>query len=113
MPIPARIKTLTPIRLLWGILWRSYNVTFGIFERTLEIGLPAPLDSNSINPRVRTLFVCYGNICRSPMAQGIFLQLLAQRGLLNEVFVDSAGTDHKMSVSGLIGGLVPVSEKGR
>jgi len=41
---------------------------------------------------VRVLFVCLGNICRSPLAQGIFEDLLRREGLKGEVFVDSAGT---------------------
>ena len=39
------------------------------------------------------LFVCLGNICRSPSAQGVFDGLCAQRGLLGErVASDSCGT---------------------
>jgi protein-tyrosine phosphatase len=41
---------------------------------------------------VRVLFVCMGNICRSPLAQGIFENVLRRQGLEDEVFVDSAGT---------------------
>jgi protein-tyrosine phosphatase len=41
---------------------------------------------------VRVLFVCMGNICRSPIAQGVFENVLAREGLAGEVFVDSAGT---------------------
>ena len=41
---------------------------------------------------VRVLFVCMGNICRSPIAQGVFENVLAREGLEEEVFVDSAGT---------------------
>jgi protein-tyrosine phosphatase len=40
---------------------------------------------------VRVLFVCLGNICRSPMAKGIFLKLLKERGLSDRFEVDSAG----------------------
>lgn len=40
----------------------------------------------------RLLFVCLGNICRSPMAEGIFLHLARQRGLSDRFIVDSAGT---------------------
>jgi protein-tyrosine phosphatase len=39
------------------------------------------------------LFVCTGNICRSPTAQGIFERLLEQANLHAHVHVDSAGTD--------------------
>lgn len=41
---------------------------------------------------VRVLFVCLGNICRSPIAQGVFEDVLRREGLEGEVFVDSAGT---------------------
>lgn len=41
---------------------------------------------------VRVLFVCLGNICRSPLAQGVFEGVLRREGLEDEVFVDSAGT---------------------
>nr|WP_328820713.1 low molecular weight protein-tyrosine-phosphatase [Permianibacter fluminis] len=37
------------------------------------------------------LFVCTGNICRSPTAQGVFEQLLREQGLARHFLVDSAG----------------------
>jgi protein-tyrosine phosphatase len=40
---------------------------------------------------VRVLFVCLGNICRSPLAEGAFRTLLRERGLEDRVEVDSAG----------------------
>ena len=40
----------------------------------------------------RLLFVCLGNICRSPAAEGIFLHLLGREGLEPAFVVDSAGT---------------------
>lgn len=42
------------------------------------------------NQRFRVLMVCWGNICRSPTAEGILRKLAAERGLPIEV--DSAGT---------------------
>jgi protein-tyrosine phosphatase len=41
---------------------------------------------------VRVLFVCMGNICRSPVAQGVFENVARREGLADEVEVDSAGT---------------------
>jgi protein-tyrosine phosphatase len=38
------------------------------------------------------LFVCLGNICRSPMAEAVFRDLVRREGLENRVAVDSAGT---------------------
>ena len=43
---------------------------------------------------VRVLFVCLGNICRTPTAHGLFRQQLEQAGLSGQVEVDSAGTGH-------------------
>jgi protein-tyrosine phosphatase len=41
---------------------------------------------------IKVLFVCMGNICRSPTAHGIFQQLVDQQGLGDSIQVDSAGT---------------------
>ena len=40
----------------------------------------------------RVLFVCLGNICRSPAAQGIFEDMVIKRGLEDKIYADSAGT---------------------
>ena len=40
----------------------------------------------------RVLFVCTGNICRSPTADGVARQMIARLGLGREIAVDSAGT---------------------
>jgi protein-tyrosine phosphatase len=41
--------------------------------------------------RHRILFVCLGNICRSPMAEGVFRQLVEAEGLAQRFEIDSAG----------------------
>jgi len=41
---------------------------------------------------VRLLFVCMGNICRSPTAEGVMAHLLEHEGLTGAVTIDSAGT---------------------
>ena len=41
---------------------------------------------------IRVLFVCLGNICRSPMAEAIMRNLIEERGLTSKIKVDSAGT---------------------
>jgi len=38
------------------------------------------------------LFVCLGNICRSPAAEAILISLLEKKGLTDGFIVDSAGT---------------------
>lgn len=41
---------------------------------------------------VRVLFVCLGNICRSPLAEGVFRHLVDEAGLAAQIGADSAGT---------------------
>jgi protein-tyrosine phosphatase len=40
------------------------------------------------------LFVCLGNICRSPTAEGVFRALVESRGLAGSINIDSAGTSN-------------------
>ena len=42
--------------------------------------------------KISILFVCLGNICRSPAAEAIFIGLLEKKGLTDGFIVDSAGT---------------------
>lgn len=42
--------------------------------------------------QVGVLFVCMGNICRSPTAEGVFQKLVAEAGLGERIRIDSAGT---------------------
>lgn len=41
---------------------------------------------------ISVLMVCLGNICRSPMAEGVFRHLVEEEGLAHRIRVDSAGT---------------------
>lgn len=43
-------------------------------------------------PEARILFVCMGNICRSPTAEGVMRHLVREAGLEDEILIDSAGT---------------------
>lgn len=42
--------------------------------------------------QINVLFVCLGNICRSPMAEGIFKDVVEREGLAKRFNIDSAGT---------------------
>lgn len=62
----------------------------------------------------RLLFVCLGNICRSPSAENIMNHLIRQAGLENEIVCDSAGTssyhmgsspDRRMSAAAKLRGI--------
>lgn len=52
--------------------------------------LLAPHDMNETAYKI--LFVCMGNICRSPTAEAVFFKRLTEQNLLHKVQVDSAGT---------------------
>ena len=42
---------------------------------------------------IKVLFVCLGNICRSPMVQFVFKQMVEERGLSDQFEIDSAATE--------------------
>lgn len=42
---------------------------------------------------IKVLFVCLGNICRSPMAQFVLKQMVEERGLADKFEIDSAATE--------------------
>ncbi len=52
---------------------------------------PAP-DTQREEKMVHVLFVCLGNICRSPTAQGVFTKMVEEEGLSHLIAIDSAGT---------------------
>jgi len=41
---------------------------------------------------IKVLFVCLGNICRSPLAEGIFAKMIKEQGLQEQISCDSCGT---------------------
>lgn len=45
-----------------------------------------------VEEKVSVLFICMGNICRSPTAEGVFRHFVEQRGLQESIRIDSAGT---------------------
>lgn len=42
--------------------------------------------------KIGVLFVCLGNICRSPLAEGVFREIVSEEGLTDRFHIDSAGT---------------------
>lgn len=46
----------------------------------------------SSSERIGVLFVCLGNICRSPLAKSVFRQVVREAGMENRFVIDSAGT---------------------
>ncbi|KAA8550204.1 hypothetical protein F0562_001888 [Nyssa sinensis] len=52
----------------------------------------AQSETETENKPFSVLFVCLGNICRSPAAEGVFTDLVKKRGLDSKFSIDSAGT---------------------
>ncbi|KAG2329970.1 hypothetical protein Bca4012_020510 [Brassica carinata] len=53
--------------------------------------MATPTESSETKP-LSVLFVCLGNICRSPAAEGVFRDIVKKRGLVSKFIIDSAGT---------------------
>lgn len=50
---------------------------------------------------IRVLFVCLGNICRSPMAEFVFKDMVNKKGLSNEFYIESAATSDEAAGEGI------------
>jgi hypothetical protein len=77
----------------YRLAWDIDSFRFWIFDLGKE--LPAAIEnpkSQIQNQMIRVLFVCLGNICRSPMAEAVFQHLVNEAGLVAQIVVDSAGT---------------------
>lgn len=61
-------------------------------RRSAVINLSDTVEQVSAQPKVRVLFVCMANICRSPTARGVFEKLVEEAGLAHAIAADSAGT---------------------
>jgi len=48
--------------------------------------------ASELKEKVSVLFVCMGNICRSPTAEGVFVHKVREAGLSERIRIDSAGT---------------------
>lgn len=60
---------------------------------------------------MNVLFVCLGNICRSPMAEAMFKQMVNEAGLAGKINVDSAGTSSEEEGNGPHPGAVKTMQK--
>ena len=55
----------------------------------------------------RIMFVCHGNICRSPMAELVFKKMIRERGLEDEFFVASSATSTEEIWNGIGNAVYP------
>lgn len=60
---------------------------------------------------MKVLFVCLGNICRSPMTEAMFRQMIAQNHLADQVQVDSAATSYEEEGNGPHPGALKIMHK--
>ncbi len=64
----------------------------GFVALMLAIAVQVDYMEQAAVPKKRLLFVCLGNICRSPAAEGVMQHLVDRRGLSDVIQLDSAGT---------------------
>ena len=60
---------------------------------------------------IKVLFVCHGNICRSPMAEFIFKDMLARRGMADKFYVASAATSTEEIWNGIGNPVYPPAKR--
>ena len=60
---------------------------------------------------IKVLFVCHGNICRSPMAEFIFKDMLACRGMADKFYVASAATSTEEIWNGIGNPVYPPAKR--
>lgn len=63
-----------------------------LFERKPSAQASFEVDKVGGVDKLSILFVCMGNICRSPTAEAVFRRLVSARGLEDRIHIDSAGT---------------------
>ncbi|MBQ7431251.1 low molecular weight protein-tyrosine-phosphatase [Butyrivibrio sp.] len=60
---------------------------------------------------IRILFICHGNICRSPMAEFVLKDMVQQRGLADEFYIESAATSTEEIWNGIGNPVYPPARK--
>ena len=60
---------------------------------------------------IKILFVCLGNICRSPMAEFVFKDMVKKNGLENKFYIDSAATSYEEIGNGMHYGTIDKLEQ--
>jgi protein-tyrosine phosphatase len=68
------------------------TLCFYLFDKVLLLFFYIDKVVFLMKKKIAVLFVCMGNICRSPTAEGVFRHLVEQAGLLDNIDIDSAGT---------------------
>ncbi len=63
-----------------------------VFNKNTHLHLKFALLNLNVMKKITVLFVCMGNICRSPSAEGVFAHLLNEKNLTDRFVIDSAGT---------------------
>ena len=49
-----------------------------------------------MNKVINVLFLCHGNICRSPMAEFIFKDMVAKKGMADDFYIESCATKKRL-----------------
>lgn len=80
-----------------SLKWRGVLTSVSSLRQAQGKGAEANQNLNErkqIAMSTKVIFVCLGNICRSPMAEAVFQKLVDEAGLGHQIQVDSAGTGH-------------------
>eukprot|EP00897_Mesotaenium_endlicherianum_P010767 jgi/Mesen1/9719/ME000693S09272 len=91
----TRVSSEAPLRALRAnTCFRSTGESRGQTRIVCRVSASEAMEASDTtsNKPFAVLFVCLGNICRSPSAEAVFVHLIQQKGLESKFKVDSAGT---------------------
>lgn len=74
-----------------GHPWHLSAYAWGLLVVSIS-DLSYAMPEISRRPPIKLMFVCLGNICRSPLAEGVFRHLAEEAGVADQFIVDSSGT---------------------
>ncbi len=60
---------------------------------------------------IKVMFVCHGNICRSPMAEFIFKKMVAEKGMANDFYISSSATSTEEIWNGIGNPVYPPAKR--
>ncbi len=74
---------------------RNRHFTSDFISYTIVIEMATPMNKKGVQPMIKIMFVCHGNICRSPMAQFVLQDMVEKKHLEDMFYITSSATSRE------------------